>query len=464
MLAGYGALVAHAAADRVRHDAGRRCSRLRFADRLGKGIRTSPRDAMLASFAPADKRGRVYGFHRAMDHAGAVTGPLLASAYLYFYPEAYRSLFVLDARSRDHRRPDPAPRPGARRDRTFSTVSTSTFSTSSAAPFAPPAPPAPHLSTASTLSTISTTASVRSRRLFLFSLGNASDAFLLLRLGDLGVAAVWIPLLWSALHVVKMTSSVVGGALSDRLGRRALIATGWLWYALVYAAFGWFDRVSTIVMRLSRLRPVFRTHRRRREGVDCRSRAGWRARHCVWVLQRGDRPRQPGRQPVVRSVLDPRVAPRGLLHWRRARARRKRPVILPLFTCRRFSSPTMTASARTACTCSPTRLRGIGDVTVVAPHIEASAIGHALTLRRPLRMEQVREGVYEVDGTPTDCVNIAVTKLFERPAGSDRVGHQQGVQPRRRCDVFGDGGGCDGRRAAGNSERGGLTGAIARQL
>ena len=57
-------------------------------------------------------------------------------------------------------------------------------------------------------------------------------------------------------------------------------------------------------------------------------------------------------------------------------------------------------------------LRAIGDVIVVAPHIEASAIGHALTLRRPLRMEQLREGVYEVDGTPTDCVNIALTKIF----------------------------------------------------
>jgi 5'-nucleotidase len=57
-------------------------------------------------------------------------------------------------------------------------------------------------------------------------------------------------------------------------------------------------------------------------------------------------------------------------------------------------------------------LRAIGDVTVVAPHVEASAIGHALTLRRPLRMELVDEGVYEVDGTPSDCVNIAVTKLF----------------------------------------------------
>ncbi len=60
-------------------------------------------------------------------------------------------------------------------------------------------------------------------------------------------------------------------------------------------------------------------------------------------------------------------------------------------------------------------LRPLGDVLVVAPHVEASAIGHALTLRRPLRMEQLRDGVYEVDGTPTDCVNIAITKLYTTP-------------------------------------------------
>jgi 5'-nucleotidase len=58
-------------------------------------------------------------------------------------------------------------------------------------------------------------------------------------------------------------------------------------------------------------------------------------------------------------------------------------------------------------------LRHLGQVIVVAPNIEASAIGHALTLRRPLRMETLRDGVYEVDGTPTDCVNIAITQLFK---------------------------------------------------
>ncbi len=61
-------------------------------------------------------------------------------------------------------------------------------------------------------------------------------------------------------------------------------------------------------------------------------------------------------------------------------------------------------------------LKRLGTVTVVAPHIEASAIGHALTLRRPLRMEQLRDGVYEVDGTPTDCVNVAFTQLYDTPA------------------------------------------------
>ena len=68
---------------------------LRFADRLGKGIRGAPRDAMLATFAAPEQRGRIYGFHRAMDHAGAVLGPLLATAFLYFYPDKYRTLFAL---------------------------------------------------------------------------------------------------------------------------------------------------------------------------------------------------------------------------------------------------------------------------------------------------------------------------------------------------------------------------------
>jgi len=199
---------------------------LRFTDRLGKGIRSSPRDALLARFAPEKTRGRVFGFHRAMDHAGAVAGPLVATAYLYFHPEAYRPLFmwtlvpglivialilrVPDERLTTRPRGPATEGPGTR------------------------APLPSRFYKAMAVIT-------------LFSLGNASDAFILLRLNDLGVAAVWIPLLWSALHVVKMSSSVIGGALSDRFGRRSMIVLGYLWYSLIYAGFAWFTTLPAVI-------------------------------------------------------------------------------------------------------------------------------------------------------------------------------------------------------------------------
>jgi MFS family permease len=186
---------------------------------------------MLASFASASTRGRVYGFHRAMDHAGAVTGPLIASAFLFFYPGEYRTLFTLTLVPGVIvilvllRVPDTA-----RAER----------STLKEEGVQPPGPvrPAPLPGTFYRAMAV----------IFIFSLGNASDAFLLLRMGDLGIAPFWIPLLWSALHVVKTVSSVVGGDLSDRVGRRTLIALGWSVYALVYGAFGLFATPAPIVI------------------------------------------------------------------------------------------------------------------------------------------------------------------------------------------------------------------------
>jgi MFS family permease len=202
---------------------------LRFIDRLGKGIRGAPRDAMLAHFAPPDLRGRAYGFHRAMDHAGAVVGPLIASAFLFVYPEDYRTLFaasiipgiiviliLLRVPDTNTRRP---PEPVEPREPNE--------------PFEPLNLSRPFLKAIVVI--------------LVFSLGNASDAFLLLRLNDLGVAAVWIPLIWSGLHVVKAVSSLVGGDLSDRLGRRTLIAAGWAVYAAVYASFGYFESPAPVV-------------------------------------------------------------------------------------------------------------------------------------------------------------------------------------------------------------------------
>jgi MFS family permease len=74
--------------------------------------------------------------------------------------------------------------------------------------------------------------------LLLFTLGNSTDAFLLLRASQLGVAPALVPILWAMLHVVKSASSTPAGALSDRFGRKPLIVSGWLLYAAVYLAFG----------------------------------------------------------------------------------------------------------------------------------------------------------------------------------------------------------------------------------
>jgi MFS family permease len=202
---------------------------IRFSDRLGKGIRGAPRDAMLAGFADPSQRGRVYGFHRAMDHSGAVLGPLLASAFLYVYPEQYRTLFALTII------------PG---------IIVMAFILAIPAPVTSAPPP---IRSAFAPSTAAPAASLRPLTaplavLLLFALGNASDAFLLLRLSDVGVAAFWIPLLWSALHVVKVASSLAGGELSDRFGRRHVIAAGWIFYAAVYAAFAFVDAVTPLIV------------------------------------------------------------------------------------------------------------------------------------------------------------------------------------------------------------------------
>lgn len=191
---------------------------IRFADRVGKGLRTAPRDALLAESVPPELRGTAFGIHRAADHAGAVIGPLLASALLLLWPGNLRRVFALALipglitlavvlwKVRDPSRV-PARTEGER------------------APLLP---------------RITAMGSVFPRYLgmvVLFALGNSSDAFLLLRARDLGVAVALIPLLWAALHLSKMAWSIVGGRLSDRVGPRAAILAGWLVYAAVYAGF-----------------------------------------------------------------------------------------------------------------------------------------------------------------------------------------------------------------------------------
>jgi MFS family permease len=199
---------------------------VRVFDRVGKGVRGAPRDAMLAAWATPATRGKVYGFHQAMDNVGAVIGPALATLFLVFYPGQYRTLFALTII------------PGAVAvllifwvpEETPEVVAATRLQASGSGPQPPALSLKPHDALPPKFKRFMLV-------LALFMLGNSTDAFLLLRLTDAAGSATYVPLMWAGIHVVKSAVSLVGGSWSDRIGRRAVIGTGWLVYAAVYAGF-----------------------------------------------------------------------------------------------------------------------------------------------------------------------------------------------------------------------------------
>jgi len=205
---------------------------LRVVDRLGKGLRTPPRDALIADVTPANLRGRAFGLQRGMDHAGAVLGPILAWWLLASGSANLRSVIaasilpgilvlvlaawaVEDGRSRQKSVevvPGTKPLP----------TSTDLYR---------PLPPS--------LFAIS-----------FFYLLRMPDTLIILRSQQLGVSVAVVPLLWASVHVVRSSSSFLGGSATDRLGPRQTMWLGWLVYAILAvgmaragtaaAAWGWF--------------------------------------------------------------------------------------------------------------------------------------------------------------------------------------------------------------------------------
>jgi MFS family permease len=193
---------------------------LRVVDRLGKGLRTPPRDALIADVTPPPLRGRAFGLQRGLDHAGAVLGPLVAWALLAGAGAGVRTVIlasivpgmlvvVLAAW---------AVRGGKGREGAVG----STASSVTAQPLPPLTAPVRPLPPA--LLAIS-----------FFYLLRMPETLIILHAQRLGIAVAAVPLLWAAVHVVKSSSSFVGGALSDRLGPGRTMWLGWGCYALLAA-------------------------------------------------------------------------------------------------------------------------------------------------------------------------------------------------------------------------------------
>jgi MFS family permease len=205
---------------------------LRLADRFGKGVRGAPRDAMIADAAEPADRGFAFGFHRAMDHAGAVVGPLIALLLLYVIPANpsaptsgdYTRIFLWAAV------------PG------YLALMVAIFFLLERRAVPMSQTTRPRLSLAGFDGNFRWFLVV----VALFTLSNSSDAFLLLRAQSTGIATTTLPLLWAALHVSKVIFSLAGGHLSDRIGRKRLIVSGWLLYAIVYAGFAFATSATSV--------------------------------------------------------------------------------------------------------------------------------------------------------------------------------------------------------------------------
>lgn len=184
---------------------------IRALDRVGKGVRTSPRDALIAHTVPEGARGRAYGFHRGMDHAGAALGSLVAMLLLAV---------------------------GLKVEQVFLAAAVPGLLGVLALLLAPEPPRAP----VATQARAASQEPVPGRLAYylvpvvIFGIANSTDAFLLLKLSEEGASPAMLPLAWLMLHVVKAGVSYPAGWLADRLGAARMVMAGWLMYALSYVA------------------------------------------------------------------------------------------------------------------------------------------------------------------------------------------------------------------------------------
>ena len=197
---------------------------LRFIERFGKGLRTAPRDSLIAGSASETALGKNFGFHKAMDNTGAIVGPLLAFLILRFFPANFPLIFIVSS--------IPAflglltilifiKESKKKKENLYSKFSFKDFSKKYYLILA---------------------------IIFIFTLGNSTDALLLVKANEVGVKLAFIPLVYLIFNMVSVFFSIPVGALSDRIGREKLLIFGYLIYSIVYFGFGRTTNISVIVI------------------------------------------------------------------------------------------------------------------------------------------------------------------------------------------------------------------------
>lgn len=184
---------------------------VRAVDRLGKGVRSAPRDALVADLAPPAIRGRAFGHIRALDHAGAALGPLAATAFLLAFPGHLRTLFLVTLL------------PGLA---TLAVIWRFVRDAPGRVPTARAAAPTARLTIPQ---------AVLLAGVAVWALGASSEQFLLLRAANLGVPDAFVPLVWLGVSLAKSGASLAAGRFSDRRHPTAVLAAGWLAFAAGYA-------------------------------------------------------------------------------------------------------------------------------------------------------------------------------------------------------------------------------------
>lgn len=197
---------------------------VRFTERVGKGIRTAPRDSLIAGSSGEKTKGKSFGFHKAMDNSGAIIGPVLAFLILMVFPDDYRKVFLFSAIPatlglfaliifvKEVKR-DKTDLPEKIRWRDFSKRYYIFLIIA-----------------------------------FVFTLGNSTDALLLVKASDVGVKALFIPLVYLIFNSVSVVFAVPAGILSDKFGRERLIVFGYLLYSFIYFGFGRTHDEGVVIM------------------------------------------------------------------------------------------------------------------------------------------------------------------------------------------------------------------------